>query len=132
MPSSGFTITTFAQAQAALNANSTYSNYYADSSGTANTVTVTTGTGIVFTFTAGQMLQIKVAYTNTGATMLSVNGTSANVVLPIGAAKLAGGELQSGGIYTVLYDGTNWQLIGAVAYPPTSAEVAAAVSILFP
>jgi hypothetical protein len=46
MPSSGFTITTFAQAQAALNANSTYSNYYADSSGTANTVTVTTGTGI--------------------------------------------------------------------------------------
>lgn len=132
MPSSGFTITSFPQTQAALNANSTYSNYYADSSGTANTVTVSTGTGIVFTFIAGQMLQIKVANSNTGAATLSVNGTSANLVLPIGAAQLAGGELQAGGIYTVLYDGTNWQLIGAVAYPPTPAELAATVSVPFP
>lgn len=77
---------------------------------------------------------INIANTNTGASTFQYNTLAVkNIVYP-GALSLAAGALQSGGIYALEYDGTNWQLLteGAAAsgsyYAKSSAESSAGVT----
>lgn len=87
-----------------------HSNATATSGGTANAQTLTYAvaptalvTGDVFAFFAGA--------TNTSTLTLNVNGLGAKAVQIAGAA-LAGGEVVSGTIVEVCYDGTAFQIIG--------------------
>lgn len=87
-------------------------NYAADS-GAANAAVVTL-TPAPAAYAAGLALEVRMAATNTGATTINVNGLGAKAVQFNGAAVTAG-QLVSGQIYSMVYDGTNFQ----VASPPS-------------
>lgn len=130
MPSSGLTVpntfatqsgnvpasqldTNFSQAVGALNALSTFSNYYVDS-GAVNSIVITVPAPLAVSYAAGLALQIKVAVTNTGATTINVNGLGANaVVFPNGGA-ITAGLLVAGAVIQVMFDGTNFQYLGNI------------------
>lgn len=63
-------------------------------------------------YTTGLMVTFKTASTNTGAATLAVNGLTATAIKKQGSTALSSGDLQSGQIVTVIYDGTNFQIIG--------------------
>jgi|SRR6185437_5015114 len=105
----------FSTVSGALDDLGTFSNFLTDTSGTANQITVAPASGLTVSVTAGLLLQIKVANTTTAtAVTLNVNATgNKNVVLPNGQNPPVG-LLRSGGVYAFLFDGTNFQLTGAV------------------
>jgi hypothetical protein len=104
----------------------TYSNYYQDTSGAANALVVTVPAPTVFTYTAGTTLLVKVANTNTGATTINVNGLGTVNVLSSSLGALGSGQLVSGGIYPLFFDGTQFQL-QTQATSITSGQITAAL-----
>lgn len=101
----------------ALNDLNNYSNYIADT-GTANAIVCNFPSGIsTSTIATGCAITFKAANANTGASTLLVQVNS-STILAASAIKnedgsaLSGAEFRAGGIYTVVYDGTNWVLAG--------------------
>lgn len=87
-------------------------------SANAQTLTLTTPG---FTLTTGYMIVGKSGSSNTGAMTIAVNsGTAKNVykVGRSGAVALNGGDFQSGQMFAMLYDGTEWQLLDPAIEPP--------------
>lgn len=134
MPSNGYALTTvfvnesgpqpasqldvnFNNLLTPLNALGTYSNYFQDT-GTVNALVVTVPSPLSVSYAAGLILQVKIGNTTTGAATLNVNGLGAqNIVYPNGNALLYG-QLVAGAIAVVMYDGTNFQLLG---FSPSNA-----------
>lgn len=81
-----------------------------DTSVSANTLTCSTSTTFP-TLAAGQVIRIKVANTNTGATTITVSGGSSKAVTKFGSTALAAGNIVAGTEYLLGYDGTRWQVI---------------------
>ena len=100
-----------------LNDLNNYSNYVADT-GTANAVVLNFPAGIsTATIATGTQLQFKAGNANTGATTLTVQVNASTIlsaknVLNEDGSALSGNEILSGGIYNVVYNGTNWLLSG--------------------
>jgi hypothetical protein len=70
----------------------------------------------------GVPLRFKAGGTNTGSATLNVSGLGAIAIRKqtgSGLQPLSGQEIQAGQIYTVIYDGTFWQLQS----PPTATSV---------
>lgn len=67
-------------------------------------------------YAQGDLYTFKAGGTNTGATTLNVDSLGAKNVQFNGAA-CTGGEIVSGLMYTVVYDGTQFQLLNASSYP---------------
>src|SRR5690606_11078524 len=68
-------------------------------------------------YTAGQSFKIKAAATNTGPVTLNIDGLGARNVKKMGESgkeSLEAGDIVSGGIYTVDYDGSEFILSGGV------------------
>ena len=92
--------------------------HFADSNGTLTTTGssnayLLTPNRTVAAYAAGDAYMIKASFTNTGAVTINVSSLGAkSIVKPSGDA-LAAGELTSGGIYAIIYDGTNFQMAGA-------------------
>jgi len=92
--------------------------HFADSNGTLTTTGssnayLLTPNRTVSAYAAGDAYMIKASFTNTGAVTINVSSLGAkSIVKPSGDA-LAAGELTSGGIYAIIYDGTNFQMAGA-------------------
>lgn len=63
-------------------------------------------------YTAGQTFRFVAAATNTGAVTLNVNGLGAKAITKDGTAALTAGELRSGAVMEVVYDGTQFQTAG--------------------
>lgn len=76
--------------------------------GTANAQTVSVVPAITG-YVAGTKVTFAAAATNTGATTISVNSIGTKNIFANGAA-LVGGEIVSGKIYTIVYDGTQFNL----------------------
>lgn len=98
---------------------------YAAAAGSANAITATYSPAIA-SQPAGQGIRLKATATNTGSTTITVNGLSANTIKKntyAGLVSLSGGEIVSGGIYFLVFNGTNYELlnptIGASSYLPT-------------
>lgn len=82
------------------------------SSGT-NTITVTTNRSISSGHqAAGFSLRFKAGGTNTGAATLNVDSLGAVAVKRLNGDALSAGDIVSGGIYDVAFDGTNYVLLG--------------------
>ena len=79
--------------------------------GSSNAYVVTTGLSLS-ALSSFSTLLVKANFTNTGPANLNVDGIGAKSVYAKGAA-LTGGEIVSGRIYQVTYDGTQFQLVGA-------------------
>lgn len=87
----------------------------------AGTSTITGSLNPVLSaYTAGQKFHFVAAGANTGAVTLNINSLGAKAVTKTGANALTGGELAAGAAYEVLYDGTEFQLVGA-GFASTSA-----------
>lgn len=83
------------------------------SSGT-NTITITTNRQISSGHqAAGFSLRFKAGGTNTGAATLNVDSLGAVAIKRLNGDALSAGDIVSGGIYDVAFDGTNYVLLGA-------------------
>jgi len=94
------------------------SRYRSDTDGvntSAGTNTVTlTASRTVTAYAQGDLYTFKAGGTNTGAVTFNVSALGAKAVQFNGAA-LVGGEIVSGLMYTVVYDGTQFQLMNVTA-----------------
>lgn len=84
---------------------------YAADTGAANALVVSLSPAP--TITAGSLLVVKVAHANTGASTIAVNGGAAVAITKNGTTALAGGEMDANQIVFFIYDGTEYQLLGA-------------------
>ncbi len=89
---------------------------YAVADGTANAITLTSPTGAaVASYVQGLSFEFKASADNTGATTINVDGLGAITVQKPSGSGLTGlssGDLRSGVIYGVTYNGTVFQLTG--------------------
>lgn len=77
---------------------------------------VATLTPAITAYTAGQRLNIKFTNANTGAATLNLNGLGATAIKKDGAGTaLAAADITAGRVVSLVYDGTNFQTIGAAA-----------------
>lgn len=96
--------------------------------GSVNNVNLTIpglGTPVALNF-----VTFKAANTNTGSVTLTVNGL-AKALTWQNLSAFTGGEIQAGGLYSAIFDGTQWQLQGPSLQPPqmrTTAESTAGVT----
>lgn len=76
-----------------------------------------------FVLTTGVHVRIKFSANNTAATpTLNVSETGAKAIKVKGNNLAAAGDLAANGIYEFVYDGTNWELTGAVCSKATTAN----------
>lgn len=67
-------------------------------------------------YVAGEIYTAKANFTNMTASTININGLGGKNIFaqtPNGPAALVGGEIQSGQMFSCLYDGTQMQLLGA-------------------
>lgn len=114
-------------------ANNTFSPYqgsaplkllhYASDSGAVNAYAVAPSTAIQ-SYAAGQTIMLKPANASTGAATLAVSGlTAKNIKMPDGSNPPAGAMLTTG-VYTLVYDGTNFVLTNPTAATATTQLLA--------
>jgi len=84
---------------------------YEDSGGAANAYTLSIDAAIS-AYAAGQIFKFKANHANTGASTLNINGIGALTIKKNGgAADLIVGDIVTGQLVFVMYDGTNLQLL---------------------
>ena len=84
---------------------------YAAATGTANAYTATL-TPALSAYAEGVSLRLKINVDNTGASTVNVNGLGAKAIKKTGGADVPAGYLKAGSVYTLAYDGVNFQLQG--------------------
>lgn len=80
-----------------------------------------TPTPAVGAYVTGQEFNIKMNATNTGASTINVSGLGAKSLTKGGATALASGDLLINATYTIIYDGTQFQVIGISGSGATAA-----------
>ena len=75
-----------------------------------NTVTATASLGMS-SYVTGQRFFFVASGTNTGATTLNINSIGAKNITKNGTTALSAGDIQSGAVVQVVYDGTEFQLL---------------------
>ncbi len=92
---------------------------YIASTGSANAY-VLTPSPVLAAYTAGNYFSFKANFTNTGAATVNVSGLGAKTIKKKdGATDLVSGDINSGQIVDIEYDGTNFQMVS-----PTGGTVA--------
>jgi microcystin-dependent protein len=82
--------------------------------GSANAITLTVSP-VIPNYVTGQHFRFQASATNTGATTVSISGlTTKNITL--NGNSLVAGDIVSGGIYDILFDGTN-EVLRAISIP---------------
>lgn len=114
LPMGGNRVTGVAAAAAltdATNENDVQSGRLLYLTGTAGTNTVTAALSGFTTYATGNAFRFVAAGTNTGAVTLNINSIAAKAITKNGTVALQGGEIQSGQVVNVVYDGTQFQLV---------------------
>lgn len=83
----------------------------AGTSGGAANVQTLTPTRPLTSYTQGQVIVFKAGYTNTTATTINVSALGAKTVKTSAGVALAGGEIVSGRVYSLVYDGTDFIIL---------------------
>jgi len=97
--------------------------------GTADAITVTTSPTFA-TLYPGQEIDFISSGANTGATTINPNSIGATAVKKYGTTALSAGDIPSGALVKVKFDGTNFQLINvAVSYGTMASQSASSVNI---
>jgi hypothetical protein len=89
---------------------------YITTTGSANTYVAGLSPSIT-AYAAGQRFLVNINATNTGASTINFNAVGAQTIVKNGGVALEGGELVAGRLYTIIYDGTNFQVINPTALP---------------
>src|ERR1035441_4293583 len=82
------------------------------SGGSANAYTLTFPD--VFSYTNGISVTFKANFSNTGPANININGQGAKKITKQAAADIAAGDILSGQVITIVYDGTNFQIVSAL------------------
>jgi hypothetical protein len=83
-----------------------------DSTGSANAYLITTAQPLTGYVRGMSPIRFKANFGNTGSATVNVNGLGAVTLKKQGgAANLASGDIASGGVYTLIFDGTNFQVL---------------------
>lgn len=91
----------------------------------AGTNTITGSlTPAITSYAAGQRFNFVAAGANTGATTLNINSLGAKDVTKMGTTALVSGDIPSGAVVEVEYDGTRFQLCNLVAQRAANADAA--------
>lgn len=77
--------------------------------GTGNAITFNL-TPTISAYTTGMVVRFIASAANTGATTMNINGVGVTSIKKLGTRDLQVGDIKSGQIVTVTYDGTNFQL----------------------
>lgn len=97
--------------------------------GSSNAYTATSPSGHALTaYAAGIVYMLKANHTNTGAATLNVDGLGAKSIKTADGGDVIAGDIVSGGLYLLAYDGTNFQIvntIGGGSYQPLDATLTA-------
>lgn len=107
-------------------------SYWGGTSGgsaNAQTIAVTLPTG--FTLATGKQLTFIAGFTNTAAVTLNVNALGVKAVqrpTQVGASASVGGEFNAGQTVTVVYDGTQYQLVAPISIVGELKDYAASVA----
>jgi hypothetical protein len=101
----------FSPLNVAVNNLNNFSNYYVDSSGSPNSIIVTTLGSQTVSYTAGLVLDVKVANTTTtSAPTINVNGLGNQPIQYANGNALVNAALVAGTIYRFIYDGANFRV----------------------
>lgn len=99
------------------------------STGSANAYVYTpSNTSYPTAYVQGEIYSFKANFANTGATTLNINSLGAKNIYKkgnSGVIALVGGEIQSGDMVSVSYDGTQFQLLSWIPIPATSNALTA-------
>jgi hypothetical protein len=87
-----------------------FTNYAIDT-GTANNLIVTLASAPV-AYEAGMMVVTTPAFTNTAASVINVNALGNVSITNLAAIALNGGEISKGAALSLVYDGTQFRIIG--------------------
>lgn len=87
--------------------------------GILNSLNIATGTNTyavsisnVSALTTGLKVTIKFTNANTGASTININSLGVKAIVKPGGTALSSGNLKANGVYTLVYDGTSFQLQG--------------------
>lgn len=94
----------------------------------ADTITASAPIGLS-AYAAGQEFSFVSAGANTGAVTLNINAIGAKSVTKDGTTALAAGDIASGAVCVVVYDGTQFQLVSSRGVPSASETVAGVVEL---
>lgn len=86
-------------------------------SGSANAYVVNPATAIA-ALVSGVTVRFTAANTNTAASTLNVSGLGVKNLTKVGAIPLAANDIVTSQVYTVVYDGTEWQLENPATFAP--------------
>ncbi|MFZ2905321.1 MAG: right-handed parallel beta-helix repeat-containing protein [Cyclobacteriaceae bacterium] len=87
-----------------------YESFHVSTSGT-DTYTATLSPAIT-AYANGQRVYLKFTNANTGAATINLNGLGAKTIKKSGGTDLAAGDIQANQILCLIYDGTNFQVVG--------------------
>ncbi len=90
---------------------------YATSSGSANAYVLAVDAQIVSAYVEGTVFKFKANFANTGAATLNVNTLGAKTIKKNYDQDLAQGDIKSGQLVIVMYDGTNLQMLSEKGNP---------------
>lgn len=93
-----------------------------------DTITATCAPAIT-AYAAGQFFTFVSAGANTGAVTLNINSLGAKAVTKEGTTALAAGDIASGAVVCVEYDGTRFQLVGGRSVQPLDADLTAIAAL---
>lgn len=88
--------------------------------GTADAITLTP-TAVITAYVAGQRFSFIAAGSNTTAATVNVNAVGVKNITKLGTTALSAGDIPSGAIVVIEYDGTQFQLLGVRASASGSA-----------
>lgn len=120
------TPTFIAQVQGAIQ-QSAYT-YCGTAGGTANAITLTPSPAIT-SYVAGHRFQFKSASANNSSVTVAISGLTTKAITKNGTTALSGGEIPSGAVIDIMYDGTEFQLLDPVELLTASVSTAMLATI---
>lgn len=97
------------------------STIYAADAGASDTYAIAL-TPTLTAYATGQMFSFKANTANTGAATLNIDSLGAKTIKKKNDQDLETGDIEAGQIVTVIYDGTNMQMVSQVANSPSYAN----------
>ncbi len=101
--------------------------FQATDTGTANAYVVALSPAVT-AYAAGQAFTFKAGAASTTASTLNVNGLGTKAIKKLHDQDIASGDIESGSIVTVVYDGTNFQMTSQLATTASSGAPSASTS----
>ena len=93
-----------------------------------DTITATVSPSLT-AYAAGQMFAFVVANTNTGAVTINISSLGAKAITKTGSTALVAGDLVANYLFVVVYDGTQFQVVGVSATTFTNLTISGVLTL---